>query len=172
MPEFIPVLNKKEIQTKVARIGKRISSDYSDRVLVLIGVLKGAFIFLSDLARHIDVPTEIDFVQVSSYGSGTSSSGKIRLAKPVSIDIKGKDVLIVEDIVDTGLTLSFLIDYIKSLGAETVKVCTMIDKRERRETDVSIDYACHAVKEGFLVGYGLDYDERYRDLPEIFHLKF
>ena len=172
MPELIPVLEENDIRKKVADVGAKISLDYRDRDLVLIGVLKGAFIFLSDLVRHVDIPARVDFVQVSSYGSNTSSSGKIRLAKPVSIDIRGKDVLIVEDIVDTGLTLSYLIDYIKSLKAETVRVCTMIDKHERRDTHVRIDYACHVVKKGFLVGYGLDYDEKYRGLPGIYHLKF
>lgn len=171
MPVLIPVLRENEIERKVASVGARISSDYKGRDLVLVGVLKGAFIFLSDLARHIDIPVLIDFIQVSSYGSGTSSSGDIRLCKPLDIDVRKKDVLIVEDIVDTGLTLSYLVNCFSSLGAESVKVCAMIDKHERRQTDIGVDYACHVVREGFLVGYGLDYDERYRDLPGIYHLK-
>ena len=171
MPELIPVLEKEVIQQSVADIAARISTDYRDHDPVLVGVLKGAFIFLSDLVRAMDIPAQIDFVQISSYGSGTSSSGNIRLTRPLSIDVRGRDVIVVEDIVDSGLTLNYLIEHILSSGATTVKVCALIDKRERRETEVCIDYAGQVVPEGFLVGYGLDYDERYRGLPGIYHLK-
>lgn len=171
MPNLIPVLTKAEIEKLVAGIARKISDDYKDQDLILIGVLKGAFIFLSDLCRHLTIPVSVDFVQASSYGSETSTSGNIKLNKNIDIDIKGKNVLIVEDIVDTGLTLSYLIEYFKKFGATTVKVCTLIDKRERRKTDIRADYACHVVDEGFLVGYGLDYAEKYRELPGIYHLK-
>ena len=171
MPELIPVLTKAQIEKLVDDMARKISDDYKHQDLVLIGVLKGAFIFLSDLCRHLTIPVKIDFVQASSYGSGTSSSGNIKLNKDIDIVIRGKDVLVVEDIVDTGLTLSYLIEYIKGFGSKTVKLCTMIDKRERRETDIRVDYACHVVDKGFLVGYGLDYAENYRELPGIFHLK-
>lgn len=171
MPELIPVLESVDIQRKVADIGAKISEDYTDRDLVLVGVLKGAFIFLSDLVRHIQQAVPIEFVQLSSYGSGTSSSGSVRLTRPLGMDVTGRDVLIVEDIVDTGLSLAFLIDHIKSRGARSVKACAMIDKHERREVDVPVDYVGHSVEKGFLVGYGLDYDELYRGLPGIYHLK-
>ena len=171
MPDFFPVLKKDEIDEKIASIAHRISSDYQDQELILIGVLKGAFVFLADLMRKLTIPVKVDFVRIYSYGSGTSSSGNIQLSKKLEIDIKNKDVLIIEDIVDTGVTLTWLIDYLKSFRPKTVKVCTLLDKVERRKTKIKIDYACHVVQEGFLVGYGLDYDENYRNLPEIYQLK-
>lgn len=171
MPEFIPVLTKKDIQDSVAALGKRISADYKGKDLVLIGVLKGAFLFLSDLIRHIDIPVKIDFIRAASYGDDTQTSGSVKITKDVEIDLKDKHVLVVEDIVDTGLTLAHLVDYLKSLGLKSIKICTLVDKRERRQAQVSVDYACHVVDQGFLVGYGLDYAEDYRHLPEIYHLK-
>lgn len=171
MPELIPVLTKSDIDNLVARVAHRISSDYQNHELILIGVLKGAFIFLSDLVRHLDIPVKIDFIRVFSYGSDVFSGGDIHLTKGVEVDIKNKDVIIVEDIVDTGLTLKYLIDYLRSYHPKTIKVCAFIDKQERRETDIKIDYSCHGVTEGFLVGYGLDYDEDYRYLSGIYHLK-
>jgi len=171
MPELIPVLTKNDIDNLVARVAQRISSDYQNHELILIGVLKGAFVFLSDLVRHLDIPVKIDFIRVFSYGSDVFSSGDIRLTKDVEVDIKDKDVLIVEDIVDTGLTLKYLIDYLRSYHPRTIKICAFIDKQERREADIKIDYSCHGVAEGFLVGYGLDYDEDYRYLSGIYHLK-
>ena len=170
MPELIPVLGKNDIDKLVAQVARRISSDYQNDELILIGVLKGAFVFLSDLVRHVSIPVKVDFIRVSSYGSGTSS-GNIHLTKDIEIDIINKDVLIIEDIVDTGLTLAYIIDYLKSFNPKTVKVCTLIDKHERREAKLKIDYACYEVDEGFLVGYGLDYDEDYRNLPGVYHLK-
>jgi len=171
MPELIPVLKKDEIDNKVAQVARRISSDYQYQELILIGVLKGAFIFLSDLMRHLSIPVKIDFVGVSSYGSGTSSTGAIKLTKKIDVDLTDKDVLVIEDIVDTGLTLAYVVDYLKTLNPKTIKVCALLDKHERREAAIKIDYACHQVAAGFLVGYGLDYNENYRELPEIYHLK-
>jgi len=171
MPELIPVLNKNDIDNMVARVARKISSDYQDHELILIGILKGAFVFLSDLVRHITIPVKLVFLRVCSYGSGVSSSGNIRLIKEIEMDVNNKDVLLVEDIVDTGLTLSYLIDYLKTFNPKTVKICALINKHERRDTNVKIDYACHEVTEGFLVGYGLDYNEDYRNLAGIYHLK-
>ena len=171
MPELIPVLKKDDIEHMVVQVASRISSDYLERELVLIGVLKGAYVFLSDLARQMSIPAQVDFIGISSYGADTSSSGKIRLTKDIDINIKNKDVLIIEDIVDTGLTLSYIVEYLKSFSPKTIKVCALIDKRERRKSKVKIDYACHLTDEGFLVGYGLDYSEDYRNLPDIYHLK-
>ena len=171
MPEFIPVLKKDDIGKMVVAVARKISLDYKDRELILIGVLKGSFVFLSDLIRNLSIPVKVDFVGVSSYSDKTSSSGKIQLTKSIEIDIKNKNVLVVEDIVDSGLTLAWLIDYLMSFEPKAVNICALIDKRERRETQIQIDYTCHTVKEGFLVGYGLDYAEDYRNLPEIYHLK-
>jgi len=171
MPEFIPVLKKDDIDKMVVAVARKISSDYKDRELILIGVLKGSFVFLSDLIRNLSIPVKVDFVGVSSYSDKTSSSGKIQLTKSIEIDIKNKNVLVVEDIVDSGLTLAWLIDYLMSFEPEAVNICALLDKRERRETQIQIDYTCHVVQEGFLVGYGLDYAEDYRNLPEIYHLK-
>ena len=171
MPELVPVLSKKDIDSLVTKVAHRISTDYRNHDLVLIGVLKGVFVFLSDLVRCLDIPVQIDFIRVFSYGSDVSSSGEIHLTKDIEVDIKDKDVLIVEDIVDTGLTLKYLIDYLKSYYPKTIKVCAFIDKHERREADIGIDYRCHDVAKGFLVGYGLDYNEDYRYLSGIYHLK-
>jgi hypoxanthine phosphoribosyltransferase len=171
MPEFITVLKKDDIAEMVVAVAHKISSDYKDKELILIGVLKGSFVFLSDLIRNLSIPVKIDFVGLSSYGNKTSSSGKIQLTKSIEIDIKNKNVLVVEDIVDSGFTLAWLIDYLMSFKPETVNVCVLLDKSERREAQIQIDYTCHVVQEGFLVGYGLDYAEDYRNLPGIYHLK-
>lgn len=170
MPEFISVITKEEIQEKIAILACKISEDYQGKNLILIGVLKGAFIFLSDLARALTIPVQIDFVRASSYGDSMVSSGRIELTHDVQIDLKGKHVILIEDIVDSGNTISYLKDYLLSKGPETVKVCAFIDKHERRETDICVDYCCLMTKEGFLVGYGLDYAENYRQLQGIYHI--
>ena len=139
MPELIPVLTKEAIHKKVAQIASKISTDYKGCELIFIGVLKGAFVFLSDLIRHLDIPVKVDFIRVFSYGSGTSTSGQINLGKGIEVDVKNKHVLIIEDIVDTGLTLSYIVDYIKSFGPKSVKVCTLIDKCERRKKNIKIE---------------------------------
>ncbi len=157
-----------EIAHRVRELGREITVDYSNRPLVLIGVLKGAFMFLADLARSIDLPLEIDFLRVASYGDATTTSGTIRLTKTPEIDLTGKEVLLVEDIVDTGSTLAWLRQYFKEHQAESVKMCALIDKYERREQEVVIDYAGFRVEKGFLVGYGLDHAEQFRNLPAIY----
>ena len=172
MPDFVPVLKKEDIGKAVASMACNISADYVDRDLTVIGVLNGAFIFMADLVRHLSIPVEIDFVRVASYGAGIESSGRIQLTKDVETNIKGRNLLIVEDIIDTGLTLSYLTDHLKSFGPHSIKICTLIDKRERRKTKIHVDYAGHVIKKGYLVGYGLDHAEKYRNLPEIYHLKF
>lgn len=156
----------------MASIARKISEDYKDKQLVLIGVLKGAFIFLGDLARQLTIPVEIDFIQFSSYGKKDTSSGDILLQKDITTEIRGKDVLVVEDIIDTGRTMARLITHLETMGPTSVRVCVFIEKYERREVDVKADYACHSVEGGFLVGYGLDYAEKYRNLPELYHLNF
>ncbi len=172
MINLIPVLSEKEIKIKVAEIAKKITKDYKGKELVIIGVLKGSFIFLSDLVRSISQPLQIDFVSVSSYGNSDKSSEEVLLLKEISIDVKNRDLLIVEDIIDTGLTLNFLVDYFQKFKPRSIKVCTLINKLERRLINIPVDYICHSVNEGFFVGYGLDYAEKYRNLPQIYHLKF
>jgi len=171
MPELIPVIKKDEIDSKVAEVARRISNDYKDSELILVGILKGAFVFMSDLMRRLTIQVQTDFICASSYGSETSTAGNIKLTKELGIDIQNKDVLIVEDIIDTGLTLAYIIEYLKSFGPKSISVCALLDKRERRRVDIKINYSCHVVEDGFLVGYGLDYAENYRNLPEIYHLK-
>lgn len=171
MAKLTPVLTADQIHQAVTLLAERISRDFQGRELVLIGVLKGAFIFLSDLVRRLRIPVQLDFLQARSYGSGTSSCGTVRLTKDIDVVIRDKDVLVVEDIVDTGLTLNCLLSHLKGMGPRSLGVCTLIDKRERRAGDVPIAYAGHVTTEGFLVGYGLDYAEDYRELPGIFHLE-
>ena len=172
MPELIPVLNKDTIARTVAAIAQQISSDYQGTELVLIGVLKGAFIFMADLARLLTLEhVQVDFVQLASYGNDQQSSGQITVLKDVSTDIEGKDVLVVEDILDTGLTVSFLIKHLEAKNPRSVKTCFLIDKQERRQVEIKADYVGHQTDAGFLVGYGLDFAEIYRNLPGIYHLK-
>ncbi len=161
------LIDSRTIGQRVADLGREITRDYSGRRLVLLGILNGAFIFMADLARAIDLELEIDFLRVASYGNATSSSGSIRMTKEPELDLAGKDVLLVEDIVDTGTTIAWLRDYFAAHKAGSVKICALIDKRERRETEVEIHYRGFTVDEGFLVGYGLDYAEKYRNLPDI-----
>jgi hypoxanthine phosphoribosyltransferase len=163
------VISSSEIARRVLELGREISAQPADKLLV-VGVLKGAFIFTADLVRAISTPLELDFIRVASYGSDTCSSGEIRLSKDLETSVVDRDVLLVEDIVDSGRTLVWLMDYLRDRGAAAVKVCALIDKRQRRREKVVIDYYGFR-REGFLVGYGLDYDERYRELPEIYRLK-
>jgi hypoxanthine phosphoribosyltransferase len=171
MPEFVLVLNEKEIEKKVSLMADKISKDYLNKNLVVIGILKGSFIFMADLVRKLSIPCEIDFIGASSYGFEDKSSGTIKITKDINIDIKDKHILLVEDIIDTGLTLKHLKHYLKGSGAAEIKVCTLLDKHERRKLEVEIDYTCHRIDEGFIVGYGIDYAEKYRNLPAIYHIK-
>lgn len=168
--EMIPVLSRTEIAQKVKSLAQRISEDYAGKELIVIGVLKGSFIFLADLIRELTIPAQVDFVRLASYGSNTTSSGTIRITKEAELDIKKRDVLIVEDIIDSGLTIAYLLEHLKSFSPRSVKVCAFIDKVERREVQVPIDYVGLMVKHGFLVGYGLDFDEKYRSLPAIYRI--
>jgi hypoxanthine phosphoribosyltransferase len=169
-PELKRVFSREQIDDQVKILARRISQDYGNRDLVLIGVLNGVFIFFADLTRYITIPIHLDFVRVASYGSDCRSSGQIVMTKDIEIDIKNKDALIVEDIADSGLTLKWLTDYIWSKGAHSVKTCVLINKLERRNLTVPLEYVGFDVDEGFLVGYGLDYAGQYRNLPEIYHL--
>ena len=165
------LVSKEDISLKVKEMGKQISEDYEGKDLLLIGVLKGSFIFLADLMREISIPVEVDFMAVSSYGSSTKSSGVVRILKDLDSTIEGKDILFVEDIIDWGLTLSYLISNFKSRGAKSVNACTLIDKPERRKADVAMKYKGFDIPDEFIVGYGLDYAQKYRNLDQIYILK-
>ncbi len=171
MDQLKRVLAEEEIQKRVKELGKQISKDYQGKSLVLLGILKGAFIFLADLVREINLPDlEIDFVRLASYGREDKTSGKVQITKDLEIAIKDKDVLVVEDIIDTGLTLKYLEDYLFIHRPRSVKICCLIDKTERREIPIKIDYYGFRIPRGFLVGYGLDYAERYRHLKSIYEI--
>jgi hypoxanthine phosphoribosyltransferase len=171
MSERKLVISQKQLQEKVGELAARISADYAGKDLVLIGILNGAFIFLADLARSITVPHQIDFIRVASYGTRDSSTGAIRLTKDVELDLKDKHVLLVEDIIDTGSTLKWLTKKFREQKAASVRICTLIDKKERRSFKIPIDYVGFSLESGFLVGYGLDYAEQHRGLPEIYTLQ-
>ena len=160
-----------DLQHRVRELAEEISRDYAGRDLLLIGVLKGAVFFLSDLMRHLDVNCEVDFMAVSSYGASTDSSGVVRILKDLDASIEARDVLIVEDIVDSGLTLSYLFRILRARGPASLEVCALLTKPERREIEMPIRYVGFDIPNEFVVGYGLDYAERYRDLPYIARLR-
>jgi hypoxanthine phosphoribosyltransferase len=162
------LFSKKEIAAAVARLAREISADYADKRVVLVCVLKGAFVFLADLVRQLTIPAEIEFMRIASYGSRKETSGEITVKKDVEIPLADTDVLIVEDIVDTGLSLKFLIDHLREHNPASLKVCALVDKQSRREIEVQVDYTGFAMADGFIVGYGIDFNEQYRSLPEIF----
>lgn len=169
-PNRTLILSTSQIHDRVEELATRIARDYRGRRLVLLGVLNGAFIFAADLCRAIDLDLEIDFIRVASYGTAKVSSGNIRLLKEPSIDLTGKDVLLVEDIVDTGTTMAWLRDHFRCSPAASVRICSLIDKKERRAVPVEVDYVGFDLNRGFLVGYGLDCAEQYRNLPAIYSL--
>lgn len=159
------LISEEEIRNRVKELGEQITKDYKGTDLVIITVLKGGFVFMADLIRCIDLPITIDLMAASSYGSGTESKGKVKILKDTNIDVKGKDVIIAEDILDTGNTLSLLKEIFKQRGAKSVKICVAFDKPERRTANIEGDYIGFVVPNKFVVGYGLDYDEKYRNLP-------
>ena len=167
------ILDEMQIRHRVRGLGRRITEDYKGKDLFVVGILKGSFVFLSDLIRSIDLPMNIDFISVSSYGCEMESSGVVRLLYDLANPIKGRDVLLVEDIVDTGLTMKYLVDNLSTRDPRTIKVCSFLDKKEARscEVDLKIDYMGFEVPKKFLVGYGLDYNEKYRNLPFIAAIK-
>lgn len=159
------------LQEVVQRIGKQISEDYRDKDLMMISVLKGSLMFMADLMRAITIPCSIDFLSVSSYGSGTTTTGEVRILKDLDVSLKDKDVLVVEDILDSGMTLSFLLENLLARQPRSIRLCTLLDKPERRRVDIKADYVGVVVEDKFIVGYGLDYAEKYRNLPYIGVLK-
>ena len=166
------LLSAEAIKNRVAELGQQISADYEGKKLTVVGILKGSFVFMSDLIREIDGDVEIDFMEVSSYGNSTTSSGNVRIVKDMDVSPAGKNILIVEDIVDTGNTLKYLKDtFLKSKNPESVKIVTLLDKPARRKADIVPDYKGFTVEDLFIVGYGLDYAQQFRQLPYIAYLE-
>lgn len=161
------LFTRQEIEAKVRKLAAEIRQDYSDKQPLLIGILKGSFMFMADLIRLLDLPLEVEFIRLSSYGRGRESSGKIKVLQGLRTPVKGRDVLVIEDIVDTGLTTSFLLDYLQKKKPASLRLCALTDKPSRRQVPVSIDYLGFTVPDKFLVGYGLDLDEKFRNLPDI-----
>ncbi len=161
------LISQKEIENRVAELGEQISRDYEGKELLLIGILKGSVIFMADLMKAIRLDLEMDFMSVSSYGGATSSSGVVRILKDLDEDVRGKNVLIVEDIIDTGLTLAYIKEYLEKRGPESLRIVTLLDKPARRKVNLAVDYVGFEVEDKFIVGYGLDINQKYRNLPYV-----
>src|SRR3990172_12551062 len=169
-PQLTRLVSREELDSIVQELAARISRDYGKRELVLVCILKGAFMFLSDLIRHLQIPVQIDFVRLASYGAGMKTSGVIEITKDIELPVEGKDVLIVEDIVDSGRTLQFLKDRLALSNPHSVKVCALLDKKARREVEIEAEYLGKEVDDVFVVGYGIDFNEDYRYLPEVYYV--
>jgi hypoxanthine phosphoribosyltransferase len=165
-----PLLSREQIDSIVKKLAKRISRDYRGKELILVCILKGAFMFLSDLVRYLEIPVKIDFVRLASYGAGMKSSGAIEITKDVELPLEGRDILIIEDIVDSGRTLLFLKDRLVLASPRSVRICSLLDKKARREVEIEVDYLGKEVDDVFIVGYGIDFNENYRSLPEIYYV--
>jgi len=161
------LISEEELKARIEEMGRQITEQYQGKDLVLVGVLKGCFLFLADLARAIDLPLRVDFLGLSSYAGGTESSGVVRITNDLSRPIEGKDVLVVEDIIDTGLTMQYLLENLATRGPKSVRICSLLFKPENNRIPVEIDHLGFEIPDKFVVGYGLDYDERYRNLPYI-----
>jgi hypoxanthine phosphoribosyltransferase len=170
-PQLKILISRDEIAKAVDRLAHEIRRDYQGKQPLLIGILKGSFVFMADLIRQLDLPLELDFVRLSSYGAARQSSGKVRVVQGVKTPVKGRDVLVIEDIVDTGITISFLLDYLKKKKPASLKLCVLTDKPSRRKVPVPINYRGFTVPNKFIAGYGLDFDERFRNLPHIYALE-
>ncbi|MDP1990744.1 MAG: hypoxanthine phosphoribosyltransferase [Syntrophales bacterium] len=164
-PEIL--FSKERISKRVRELAGQISRDYDGRELLLVGILKGAFIFMADLIRGISVPCQVDFVRLASYGGGSQSSGEVRLTKDLEMPVEGRDVLIIEDIIDTGLTLTHLFKVLRERRPASLRVCVFLDKKERRQVPFEADYVGFAIPDRFVVGYGLDFNENFRFLPDV-----
>lgn len=171
IPQKEVLYPKDVIEKRVRELAGTISRDYEGKELIVIGILKGAFIFMADLIRCLSVPCRVDFVRLASYGEGTSSSGRVVMTKDIETSINGRDILIVEDVLDTGLTLSFLVNWLKERNPHSIKVCAFLDKRKRRRVPFEADYVGFTIDDGFVVGYGLDFNEEARFLPDICIIK-
>ena len=165
------LFSEEQLKARVAEIAAQIDNDYAGKAPLLVSVLRGSFVFMADLVRNIHLPCTVDFMAVSSYGAGTSSSGQVKIIKDLSEHIEGKDVIVVEDILDSGNTLSYLLQLLQARKPASVRLCTLLDKPSRRVKDVAVDYSGFSIPDYFVVGYGLDYAEKYRNLPYIGVLK-
>lgn len=165
------LVSEEQLREINKRLGAKITEDFKGKNLLVLGILKGCVFFMTDLVRCIDLPMSVDFMSVSSYGSGTESTGRVKITKDIDIDLNGYDILLVEDILDSGRTLKYVTDILKTRGANSIKIVTLLDKPERRVADVTPDYVGCDVPDEFVVGYGLDYDQKYRNLPYIGSLK-
>ncbi len=161
------MITEEQLAQKVEELAKQIEKDYEGQSLLVVGILKGASVFVSDLIRKINLDVNIDFMSVSSYGNGTESSGTVKILKDLDVDIEGKNVLIVEDIIDSGLTLSNLVAALQTRSPKSLKICTLLDKPQRRTADIPVDYVGFVIEDKFIVGYGIDWAEKYRNLPYI-----
>lgn len=170
-PAMTLLYPRTEIAARVAALASEIDRDYAGREILMVGILKGSFLFIADLARAVSAPTDIDFVRIASYGSELQSSGIVEIRKDLEMPIRGRHVLIVEDIVDSGYTLEALCNLLLLREPASLRVCTLVDKQSQRATDVSVDYVGFSLDKGFIVGYGLDYDERFRGLPDIYMIQ-
>ena len=166
------LISEEDVAKKIAEMGAQISKDYEGESVYLLCILKGGVFFTTELAKHITVPVNIDFMSVSSYGGETTSSGIVRIVKDLDTPIEGKNVLIAEDIIDTGRTLAYLMEHLKQRKPKSLKLCTLLDKPDRRVSDVKVDYTGFEIPDEFVVGYGLDYDQRYRNLPYVGVIEF
>ena len=165
------LITRQQIAARIKELGEQISKDYAGKELVLAGVLKGGFVVLSDLMREISIPLDMDLIAVSSYGAKTKTSGVVMLVKDLDVSIENKHVLIIEDIIDTGLTLNYLVDNFRTRHPKSVRICALLNKPDRRKVDIKVDYTGFFIPDVFVVGYGLDYNNRYRQLPDICVLK-
>lgn len=165
------LFSRDDIRRRVWELAGQISRDYEGRELIIIGVLKGAFIFMADLIREISIPCRVDFTRLASYGAGSDSSGKVVMTKDIETSIKGRDILVVEDILDTGLTLQYLVQWLKERDPHSLRICVLLDKRKRRKVSFEADYVGFTINDGFVVGYGLDFNEKYRFSPDIYVIK-
>lgn len=164
------LISKETIAARIKEVAAQIDKDYEGEHVLLIGILKGSVIFFADLIRELTVPTSMDFMAISSYGAGTTSSGEVKMLKDLDKSISGKNVIIVEDIIDSGNTLKYLTKLLSSRSPKSIKICTLLDKPDRRKTDIKVDYSCFIIPDEFVVGYGLDYDELYRGEKDIYVL--
>lgn len=173
MAEHVDVLlTEEEVDARIREIAEQVNKDYEGKEIHMICILKGGSFFMCELAKRITVPVSLDFMSVSSYGGGTESTGRIKIIKDLDEDVMGKDVLVVEDIVDSGRTLSFLLQLLRDRGAKSLRLCTLLDKPDRRVIEVPVDYTCFQIPDEFVVGYGLDYAQKYRNLPYIGIVRF
>ena len=165
------ILNRDQIRHEIERLAEEIRRDYMHKTPLLVGILKGSFVFMADLIRVLNMPVEVDFVKLASYGAGTTSSGEVKVIQGLESPIEGKDVLVVEDIIDSGITLSFFLDHLRDRRAASVRLCVLVDKIARRQVHVPVDYVGIQVQDEFVVGYGIDYNEQFRHLPDLYAIE-